>query len=249
VNVLGGHTAADQQRAVRQDRAQGRQFGRVGAGARGRAGDDQGVGQPAQTQVARLVGRRPGRQRRRVLDPDIGQDADGGPEFTALTERVPGTALDQALVGDRGAGVDVDPDEGRADRDRDRQGRFRIVAKDVDAQGAVGQFPPHCVRDGRQGRDRDRRDRAGMERRILEILDHEGAHAALSQGPTVPQRRCGDRCQIASPAGAAGQGLQMEHADDAWPAQVGKSRSGPGDQGGVLPVGSRHGLGAGHMVE
>ncbi len=55
----------------------------------------------------------------------------------------------------------------------------------------------------------------GVEGDVMVVLDHHRAEAGFDQGIGVGQGGRAHRRQIAPPAGAPRQGLQMDHADGA----------------------------------
>jgi hypothetical protein len=117
------------------------------------------------------------------------------------------------LIGHHRARVDVDADELRAHRRRHRERGLRIGAQDIDAEGQ---------RDGAAdlGRHRGHGRHArgvhapGGERHVAEVLHEEGVDAAVREGLRVGEGGARDLLQGAGPARAAGERLEMHHADD-----------------------------------
>jgi hypothetical protein len=95
------HATADQDRCGAGGRARGIELIGIGRPAGAAARDDDGVGPAAFDQVGDLVAERARRaERRRVLDVDVGDDADaGGTQAPPLAQQPVGRSLDDALIG------------------------------------------------------------------------------------------------------------------------------------------------------
>ena len=154
------------------------------------------------------------RQRHRVLAADVGEDRDVDAEQAPVAERAVRVGLDDALVGQHRARVDVDADELGADRGGHGQRRARVVLQDVHAQVRSRQRLPHLGGYDAHRRHRGGLDAAGGERRIAEILDEDGVDAALDQRARVRERGFHDAGHRPVPARTAGQGQEVDHADD-----------------------------------
>ena len=164
-------------------------------------------------EVARRLLDLDGRQRHRVLAADVGEDRDVHAEQAAVAQRVVGVGMDHPLVGEHRAGVDVDADERRTDRGGDGQRRARVVLQHVDPEGRGRVGAPDLGGHDAHGGDGRRLDAAGGEGRVAEVLDEQRVDPALDQRAGVRERGGDHAGHRAVPAGAAGQGREVHHAD------------------------------------
>ena len=148
-----------------------------------------------------------------VLDVDIGEDLRLRTNALPIAQGVIGVAFDQPLVGQHRAGVDVDADERAAADGAQRQRGAGVVAQDVEADGEV-----HGLADGAagggHGGDGLGGDAALGEGHIAEVLDEEGVGAAALVGAGVVHGELDHGFHIAPPARRAGQGLEVDDADE-----------------------------------
>src|SRR5712691_6356123 len=213
-HAVGGDTAADEHGHHGHRAAHALHVADGRGVTRRLAGDDEGVGQASMHEIARLLLELDGRHRRRMLALDVGEDLDVGAEEPAVTQRVIGLGLHDALVGHDGAGVDVDADELGAGRGGNGQRGARVVLQHVDADGHAGQGAADGGHEDGHGRDGAGLDVARRERRVPVVLDEQGVHAALDEDGGVGHRGHGRALHRAVPAGAAGQRRQVNHADE-----------------------------------
>jgi hypothetical protein len=154
----------------------------------------------------------------------------------ATAQELGRAALDDALIGQHRAGEHVDSDEARADRDGDAEGAETVVPQSVDAQGQRRRGLPNGPGAPGQRGDGLRRQVVLEERRVVEVLDHDGVEAGLREHPRVGSGGVGHGLEITGEARSAGQGGQVHHADEIGP----RGGEGEGERGSW----GLHGIGA-----
>ena len=148
-------------------------------------------------------------------------------------------ALDDALVGHPGAGVDVDADARRADHGSDREGRLRVIAKYVNAERPIGARMTnsqgargHCAHG-------NGRNAARKEWRIPEVFHDDPIESGGCQSPCILRRAARNRRAGLARTWASRERWQMHDADQAGraPAQGATPRGamGPNPGGAATP--------------
>jgi hypothetical protein len=123
-----------------------------------------------------------------------------------------GARGENALIGHHRARVDVDANEACPHRRGHREGGQRIGTQDVDAERQRDGAADLRRHRGHRGHARGVHSPGG-ERHVAEILDEESVDAAVGEGLRVGQSGPRDLVHGAGPARAAGQRLEMHHAD------------------------------------
>ena len=186
----------------------------IGYGTRRRSSQDECIGMGAQTQILGLFHQRTFGERGRVLDAQVGQQANIDAEFAATAQDLGGASLNDPLIGQHGTREDVDPHEGRFESRGDAEGGQSVVAQDIDPQRQIWPGMAQGGADARHGGDGLGRHPVLVEGNVAVVLEHQRPDAAEAQGFGIVEGRVFDGLDVAIPIRRTGQGAQMNHADN-----------------------------------
>jgi len=179
------------------------------------AGDEDRIGQSSFLEVQNLIPETRRHERPAMLDVDVGKDGDVlRMPRGALAEGLVSSALEDALIGDPGAGMDVHSDETGAAGKGYRKSGGRVAAQDVDAEPQPRSPQPNESQTDGHGSHGFRTDSLRQERGVAEVLENDGVEAPIGEAGRFRGRAGIDAVDLSAVPRTAGKRWEMDDADE-----------------------------------